>query len=136
MGIIESIRRNRRLRQHTFYVAGPMTGYQSFNYPLFDAVSYLLTATGYRVVSPANWDFLDPTNLNRLAPGVTHQHCLEASLALLETCSAIILLPGYTGSAGALQELTAARERGLEVFELHELFSEMEMQVLPAMNRL
>ena len=38
------------------YLAGPMTGYDNFNFPRFDEISTNLRAHGYEVVSPAELD--------------------------------------------------------------------------------
>ena len=39
-----------------YYLAGPMSGYPQFNFPLFHAVAAKLRASGYTIVSPAEMD--------------------------------------------------------------------------------
>src|SRR5262245_23383467 len=38
------------------YIAGPMRGYPSYNFPAFDEAEAALTAGGWRVLSPAAMD--------------------------------------------------------------------------------
>ena len=42
---------------------------------------------------------------------------LEAALSLLETCDALILVPGWKNSSGAQKEVARAKELGIPVFE-------------------
>ena len=38
------------------YIAGPMRGYENFNFPAFDAAAQLYRAIGYEVFNPADKD--------------------------------------------------------------------------------
>ena len=52
------------------YLAGPMTGYDNFNFPEFDKISAKLRAHGYDVVSPAELDSPE-FRAAVMAPGIT-----------------------------------------------------------------
>ena len=99
------------------YVAGPMRGYASYNYPLFYEVAEALREEGAFVVNPPEVSGLMGTSAEiASSPGML-AHLLEADCAFLKTCDAIVLLPGWEWSEGARQELQTALSAGLGVFE-------------------
>lgn len=91
------------------YLAGPMSGIQSLNFPAFHAAAARLRADGHDVVNPAeiNTDPLTPWEV-----------CMRADIAHLVTCDAICLLPGWRDSRGATLEAHIARSLGMEAIEL------------------
>ena len=117
MGILEYIERNGKGTQVRVYVAGPMRGYENWNYPLFNRATEALRRTGAFVVNPVEISRFagTPEEIER-NPSLLF-HLLEADIALLKTCDAIVLLPGWEWSDGARQELQTALAAGLGVFE-------------------
>ena len=91
------------------YIAGPMSGLPEFNYPAFFAAEELLREWG-----------LNPQNPARNPEQENWQGYMKLAIAMLMTCEAIYLLPGWERSPGALIEHDLARRCGLEVVYPHE----------------
>lgn len=94
------------------YVSGPMTGLPGLNFAAFNAAAAALRQRGMTVVNPAE---LNPD------PDATWRECMRTDIAALCTCDAIVLLPGWNRSKGALLEHTVAEALGLQVFLAHEV---------------
>jgi hypothetical protein len=109
------------------YIAGPMRGYEYFNFPAFDKARDYLRSKGYlRIVSPADMDRsrgFDETDVPEgydwvdldvigfeLKPTV--QRVVEAILG----CDAIYMLRGWEESKGANAEKALAEWLGLNVY--------------------
>lgn len=59
-----------------------------------------------------------PHSLGRVMVGtMTPEFWYEATLALLERCDAILLIPGWEDSSGSVREAQRAKELGLPVFK-------------------
>lgn len=102
------------------YVAGPMTGYPQFNFPMFDKAGAWLRSRAWDVVSPADLDRehgYDPTKGGSGVPP-DRTKCLERDIEALETCHAICFLPGWQLSQGALEERKRASELGITQYEI------------------
>lgn len=91
------------------YLAGPMTGYPDFNYPLFNAVTRIWRARGYDILNPAENFGGDTTR--------EYREYMREDLGMLRECDAIALLPGWTDSKGAKFELAVAQNLGLKVLD-------------------
>lgn len=99
------------------YVCGPMSRVPEHNFPAFRAATAQLRARGFKVTCP--------TELN---PDQTDWHArLRRDLAALTLCDAIVLLPGWEQSSGAMLELRAAHWLGLEVLHLQALLATEEV---------
>jgi hypothetical protein len=55
------------------YIAGPMRGYDKFNFPAFDAARDRFTAMKWHVISPADIDRADNKDENLTAAQVSDQ---------------------------------------------------------------
>lgn len=87
------------------YIAGPMTGYPDMNYPAFFAAEEQLRAAGfYRILNPAR------TTVSRDG---TYQDYMRSGLRMVLDSTALVLLPGYEASNGAMWELETAQRLGL-----------------------
>lgn len=82
------------------YLAGPMTGIEEWNYPLFRAETVRLRALGHRVVSPAE------INAGHEVDGWVA--CMKRDIVALLDCDALALLPGWEKSKGARGEVALA----------------------------
>lgn len=86
------------------YIAGPMSGYEDYNYPAFEKAEKELAALGYEPVSPHHtgvqegWEWVD---------------YMKADIAKLLTADAVATLPGWVQSKGARAEVSLAE--GLEM---------------------
>lgn len=113
------------------YLAGGMTGYELANFPAFDEATDALRFVGWDIVSPHEIDqVVGMTDVIRnekgkivdviLTGAVNYEGILGVDLAVITTCSAIILLPGWTKSSGARRELAHALTLGLAIYTLAE----------------
>jgi len=102
------------------YIAGPMTGYELFNFPAFDAARDELKKAGcWYPVSPADIDReagFFPEDLrgdwdwNKIPDSAGPIGAIiKRDIDALMTCSAIYMLPGWEKSTGAKAELQLAR---------------------------
>ena len=94
------------MQSKKIYIAGPMTGLPEFNYPAFNAAAAALRKQGYTVFNPAE---------NPVPPCGTWQGYMRMALAQLVQCDAIVLLPGWTDSRGALIERKLAQDLGMQI---------------------
>jgi hypothetical protein len=117
---------NNETREPTIYVAGPMRGYENYNYPAFDRCARVLKQQGWIVINPAEldrqagkpssnaYDFNPDTNYE------DHEFMRKALLrdvvAICEQCTAIYMMSGWEHSKGAKAEYALAKALGLDVF--------------------
>lgn len=113
------------------YLAGPMTGLPSFNFPTFLNVAKQLRKKGYEVFCPAEHDIkmhgTDFMKYPGFEEGDSSELCKHYSgFDIRETLSAdtqwicheadmLMMLPGWSLSKGAQAEYWLARAIGLEV---------------------
>lgn len=86
------------------YIAGPMTGLQDFNYPVFNAEAVRFRALGFEVENPAENSEQD-----------SWEAYMRQALCQMLTCDTIALLPGWIDSRGANLERNVAQKVGLTV---------------------
>jgi hypothetical protein len=91
------------------YVAGPMRGLPSLNFPAFMAAAKALREAGNFVFNPAEGSPYDSDIRSCMAID-THWICAHAD--------GIALLPGWEASKGARAELALAEALGIEVMYL------------------
>lgn len=94
-----------------WYLAGPMTGIPQFNYPMFFRVADALRNTGYRVMSPAEFD--KPDALEKIlastdgAPnsaGSWGDFLAHDVKVIADEVDGLVFLPGWEKSRGARLE--------------------------------
>lgn len=112
-----------------FYVAGPMSGIKSFNYPLFDRVSAALKEAGHETFNPAEMDDAktraeamaskDGILVGGACNGDTWGDFLARDLKLIadSEINAICLLPGWEKSRGARTEAFVCLTLGYPTYE-------------------
>jgi hypothetical protein len=109
------------------YLAGPMTGYPEFNFPVFLTAAAKLRDAGHKVWSPAEHDIsngLDVTGLDGspeslAGTGFDLRKALGADLAwITSSAEAVIVLPGWEHSSGAWAEVATALALRLPVWTL------------------
>lgn len=111
------------------YLAGPMRGIPSFNFPAFDYAAAKLRDRGFEVFSPAERDREaygaeienNPTGDEGQVSNTacTIRDCMAVDCDwIARNAEAIALLPGWEGSSGALAELALSKALGLTVIVL------------------
>lgn len=100
------------------YCAGPMRGYEGYNFPAFDQARDLLHSLGHDPVSPADMDRAVGVDGASEAPEGFVYDALRRDFEAICTCDAIALLPGWEGSSGARAERTVAEAIGLAVYRI------------------
>ena len=91
----------------TIYIAGPMTGYEDYNYPAFFAAEARFRDAGWEVLNPAR----HPTDwiTSDMDPDVVRAAYMKMDIEDVMAADAIALLPGWQASKGANVELAVAR---------------------------
>lgn len=101
------------------YLAGPMRGYQSFNFKAFDEAKENLERYGYEVFSPADFDRevgFDPIKDPVLTlDDFDQQAAFDRDVEAIKKCDILVLLPGHEKSIGATAEKHIAYWLGKEV---------------------
>lgn len=103
------------------YLAGPMRGFDQFNFPAFDAAAMMLREHGLEVLSPAEHDRLtgfDETlnSLDGFDMGAAFRWDVESVLSV----DLVVLLPGWQESKGAIIEKSIAMAIGIPVFAFRD----------------
>jgi len=94
------------------YIAGPITGIQNYNRKAFRDVEVLLTGWGHTVFNPCKHI---PT---KNPDSIKHEDYMKISMAMIDLCDAVWMLPGWTKSKGATAEAEYAIENHKPVFDL------------------
>ena len=98
----------------TYYLAGPMTGIPEYNYPAFREAAAALRDAGLHIESPHENPW--PNDHEKMSESQLWQAMMDLSREQVNRSEAIILLPGWYLSSGALRELGWAKERKLPVY--------------------
>ncbi len=80
-----------------YYISGPMKGYDNSNYNYFESICQLLRNLGHKIFSPHEVD-----------KQPTYEDYLKVDIKILMDCNAIIMLPGWVYSKGAMLEFNLA----------------------------
>lgn len=117
------------------YLAGPMTGYDKFNFPAFDFWDDFLYEAGHEVFSPANNDRNLLGKPQDWVPGdgdhdgewkrwtIPNAPDLRKMLGddlawIAKNADGIAMMPGWEKSSGANAEWALAKALGLKIFYL------------------
>ena len=103
------------------YIAGPMRGYDNFNFDAFDECARYLADAGYVPISPTDmdrlyegWGTYPPEDLE--VDRALKERCMRRDIEAIFTCDAIFMLKGWEDSSGANVEHALAKFLGLKVF--------------------
>lgn len=110
----ESVVTRQSSRANRLYLAGPMTGFEDFNFPAFNKMAADLRARGYVVENPAEHGVVDVADW---------ADYMAYDLTRLGLCGQVAVLPGWQNSKGARLEVHIARELGMKVVNAHDLVS-------------
>ena len=115
-----------RKRKPTIYIAGPMRGYEDYNYPAFDDRAKMLEDAGWDIVNPAALDrkagkpssdshVFDP--VNNYEDHEFMRTALQRDMdAICVECTAIYMMRDWEKSRGAKAEWHLAKALGLDIF--------------------
>ena len=113
-------------REPTIYVAGPMRGYENYNYPAFDYRAGKLKEMGWTVINPAELDrnegkpMSDPMAFSPDTNYEDHEFMRKALRrdmdAICDDCTAIYMMSNWEDSRGAKAEWHLAKALGLDIF--------------------
>jgi hypothetical protein len=97
------------------YLAGPMSGYDAYNYPAFDALAERLRREHKDAVTPV--EVINPAENYGGDSTRDRADYMRVDFAGLLRASCVMVLPEWDGSRGASLEVAVARELGLPVFD-------------------
>jgi hypothetical protein len=113
-------------RNPTIYVAGPMRGFENYNYPAFDRCAKVLSEQGWTVINPAELDreagkpMSDPMEFSPDTNYEDHEFMRNAlkrdMISICDECTAIYMMSNWERSKGANTELALAKALGLDIF--------------------
>lgn len=110
------------LTSNRAYLAGPMRGIKHYNFPAFEMATEYLRRNGWEIFSPAERDLekgFDPS-VDVSKQGFSLTDAFRADLDyIIHRASAIILLPKWRQSMGAIHEAKTAELVGLPLFEYY-----------------
>lgn len=120
-------------QNNAVYIAGPMTGFEKFNFPAFDAAEEFLNQTGFITIfnpaehdrwllkKPADWMPTDEDHDGewkrwKMEDAPSLRDMLGADLNwIAKNASHIYMLKGWEKSRGAITEHALAVALGLEI---------------------
>jgi len=115
----------------TLYLAGPMTGYDSFNFPAFMSAARKLRDKGYTVINPAERDMIeDGFNPDTDTPKDI-AHYMAHDLPCVCMCDGVAVLPGWKQSKGACIEVSVARAVGKPIYDAYTMLPVQNDSVTP-----
>lgn len=105
------------------YIAGPMSGYEEWNFPAFFKAEEELLSIGVDVINPAHNDGPNLEEAMKSAgtpdrPNHTWSWYMRRDLPHIMSCDAVCVLEGWQKSKGARLEVHVARALGMPVLTL------------------
>ena len=101
------------------YLAGPMRGYDKWNFPRFDEATEQLRHKGFDVVNPADLDRTIGVNENTTTlPENFIYDALRRDFTEILKCNGIVFLEGWEKSTGARAEARVGLDIGLKFWEI------------------
>ncbi len=107
------------------YIAGPMTGVEDFNFPLFFETEEKLKELGYETLNPAKNDGADVKTATQNAisaslSGATWSSYMRRDLSNLCLSDAVCVLPNWKSSKGASLEVQVAQALDIPIYILKD----------------
>jgi len=99
------------------YLAGPMRGYDLYNFPAFDKAARALRAKGFKVVSPHELDLETGFDPAGTLEGFSIEDAVRRDAEAITKVDAVYVLPGWQNSKGAKAEAAIATWLGKPVYD-------------------
>ena len=95
------------------FIAGPMLGYENYNFKKFDHIEELLRQLGFDIVNPARISrkFKESEVNSDIS---VYNKMIDMQQDAERTCNAILLLDGWQWSEGVKLEVKTASELGMQ----------------------
>lgn len=103
------------IEKYDYYLSGPMTGIEDYNFPAFHGVAKFLRGCGYDVFNPAE-SFEGNTEL----PWTTY---MKHDFKNIQKSSKVMLLPGWRSALGAVLEVIVGLSTDHEIWEFNNFES-------------
>ena len=99
--------------QTKIFIAGPMRGYENYNFKKFDYTEEILKGLGFEVVNPARISrkFKEVDVNSDIA---VYNKMVDMQQEAERTCNTILLLDGWQWSKGVALEVQTAAELGMQ----------------------
>lgn len=122
----------------TIYIAGPMRGHDLLNWPSFFAEERRWIDAGWKTVNPASHDIIEGIHPDTEVSQKKIDDLLAWDLNAVGKCDAMVLLPGWTRSEGAMQEAQRAGSLSKPIWIVasggwHELYPSNHPQCITQM---
>jgi len=91
------------------YLSGPVRGMPDLNRPAFDLAGKFADGRGWLSVNPHDLTFTDPDDIREV---------MDECVGALLRCDAILMLPGWRRSDGALAEWRLALAVGMPAYHV------------------
>lgn len=114
------------------YLAGPMRGIEEYNFPAFHKAAADLRSRGWRVSSPAERDEAEGFN-PKTDETKSLKDYMVFDLPMVCEADAVIVLPGWEESEGALLETDVAWRVGMPVLLYGDELTEVPQPAKPAL---
>lgn len=134
LGPISAISMKEKRPVRRVYIAGPMTGIESYNFPAFFEAEERWTEAGWQVVNPARIDV--DAGFDSSGEAESQEFYMRRDLPEVALCNAIALLPGWERSVGVSKELQVARWCGLDILDAVTMAPVVAETVLEEAQRL
>lgn len=104
------------LNDRCVYIAGPMTGYEEFNFPAFDEASHKYKEQGYQVINPADLARNRARAKNVEVSQLPLRELAHVDISIMtQQATHIYMLNGWQYSKGAKAEHAMAEWLGLNI---------------------
>jgi len=112
------------------YLAGPMTGYDNYNYDNFFKLDRILTNCGFDVVNPAQITIDMGGQDLYIANKDFANTVIDAQQAALVKCDAVLLMYGWENSVGSRAKLKTAINHNLKIFQQYDIIKLYEYDAI------
>lgn len=122
----------------TWYISGPMTGYENYNHEMFDRADKTLRGSDHfvdAIFNPAQMD-RDLVRESGIKSGdIPRRTYMKQDINALVKCDKILFLPEFRQSKGAMVEALVAMELELEPYVLNRVHGNPQGHVLYRIDR-